>query len=224
MDTFFSSLDRPSLSEEQKHLLNAPISKQEVLNAINGLQSGKAPGPDGLSSEFYKEFQDLLADPLLNMLNYSFERGVLPVSLREAYISLILKKGKHPEDCASYRPISLLNVDLKILSKLLARRLEVLLPVLINEDQTGFIKGRNSCNNMRRLLIINTIQMFHQQTTGGQVISLDAEKAFDRVEWPYLFHTLARFGLGQQFIKWVKLLYSTPLSSVLTNGLRSSNC
>ena len=86
MDNFFSSLDLLSLSEEQTHLLNAPISKQEVLNAINGLQSGKAPGPDGLSSEFYKEFQDLLADQILNMLNDSFERGVLPVSLREANI------------------------------------------------------------------------------------------------------------------------------------------
>lgn len=144
MDNFFSSLDLPSLSEEQKDLLNAPISKQEVLNAINGLQSGKAPGPDGLSSEVYQEFQDLLVDPLLNMLNDYFERGVLPMSLREANISLILKKGKHPEDCDSYRPISLLNVDLKMLSKVLARRLEVFLPVLTNEDQTGFIKGGNS--------------------------------------------------------------------------------
>lgn len=93
------------------------------------------------------------------MLNDSFERGILPVSLREASISLILQKRKDPEDCTSYRPISLLNVDLKNLSKILAIPLEKLLPLLINEDQTGFIKGHNSCNNMRRLL--KTIQVFH---------------------------------------------------------------
>lgn len=151
MDAFFSSLNLPCLSEEQKSTLDAPISKKEVLNAIKGLQSGKSPGPDGLSVEFYKEFHDILIDPLLNMFNDSLAKGTLPQFLREANISLILNKGKTPEDCASYRPISLLNVEQKILSKVLAIRLEKLLPILINEDQTGFIKGRNSHNNMRRL-------------------------------------------------------------------------
>lgn len=221
MDTFFSSLDFPQLTDDQRTKINAPITKEEVMIAINALPSGKAPGPDGLSSEFYKEFQGLLIEPLLNMLTDSLEKGILPSSLREANISLILKKGKEPEQCASYRPISLLNVDLKILSKILATRLEDLLPVLINEDQTGFIKGRNSCNNMRRLL--NTIQKFHKQSIDGVVVSLDAQKAFDRVEMPFLFHVLEKFGLGVNFINWVRLLYNNPLSSVLTNGLRSSN-
>lgn len=143
MDTLFSSLDLPRLTDDQRSDINAPITKEEVMNAISALPSGKAPWPDGLSIEFYKEFQGLLIEPLLNMLEDSLERGILPASLRQANISLILKKGKPPEQCASYRPMSLLNVNLKILSKILATRLEALLPVLINEDQTGFIKGRN---------------------------------------------------------------------------------
>lgn len=89
-----------------------------------------------------------------------------------------------------------------------------------SKDQTGFIVGRNSVNNMRRLL--NVIQFAKQQSVDGLVISLDAEKAFDRIEWPYLFHTLHKFGLGQHFIRWIKLLYNEPLSAVLTNGCRSS--
>ncbi len=122
---------------------------------------------------------------------------------------------------SSYRPISLLNADLKLLSKILATRLESLLPLLIKDDQTGFIKGRNSCNNMRRLL--NTIQVFQQRSLNGLVLSLDAEKAFDRVEMPFLFYTLHKFDLGEKFISWIKLLYTNPLSAVLTNGLCSSN-
>ena len=78
---------------------------------------------------------------------------------------------------------------------------EGLLPFIVKEDQTGFIKGRNSYNNIRRLL--NIIQLSEQQLMDGLVISLDAEKAFDH-EWSYLFFTLAQFGLGDGFVKWVK--------------------
>lgn len=99
------------------------------------------------------------------------------------------------------------------------KRLEGLLPLLISQDQTGFIKGRNLYNNMRRLL--NVIQIFQQRSMCGLVVSLDAEKAFDHVEWPFLFYTLHRLGLGDNFKSWIKLFYSNPCSAVLTNGLRS---
>lgn len=112
-----------------------------------------------------------------------------------------------------------MNVDLKILSKVLARRLEGLLPIIVKEDQTGFIKGHNSYN-IRRLL--NIIQLSEQQEIEVLVISLDTEKAFDRVEWPYLSFTLDRFGLGDDFARWVKVLYTEPMAAVLTNGLRST--
>uniref|UniRef100_A0A3P9MQD2 Reverse transcriptase domain-containing protein n=1 Tax=Oryzias latipes TaxID=8090 RepID=A0A3P9MQD2_ORYLA len=158
---------------------------------------------------------------MLNMFNHSFECGTLPPSLREANISLILKKGKPSEECGSYRPILLLNVDLKILSKVLAILLENLLPLIVKEDQTGLIKGRNSYNNVRRLL--NIIQLSDQKAGDGLVISLDAEKAFDQVEWSYLFFTLQKFSLGDGFIKWIKVLYPQPLAAVRTNGLRSAD-
>lgn len=105
--------------------------------------------------------------------------------------------------------------------QILATQLEGVLPLLINEDQTGFIKGCQSYNNMCRLL--NMVQFFQQRSMQGLVLSLDAEKAFDRVEWPYLFNTLHKFGLGETFIRWINLLYKNTLSAVLTNGLRSPN-
>lgn len=92
------------------------------------------------------------------------------------------------------------------------------MPKIIKEDQTGFIKGRNSCNNVRRLL--NIIQAFQQIDIDGLVLSLDAEKAFDRVEWDYLFYVLNKFGLGDNFIRWFKILYDNPQAAILTNGLK----
>ena len=202
-------------------MLNAPITREEALEALKAMPSGKAPGPDGIGCEFYNEFNNILLDPLLAMLNHSFETEILPQSLREANISLLLKKGKCPEKCASYRPIALLNSDQKLLSKILALRLEKVLPFIIKEDQTGFIKGRNSCDNVRRLL--NVIQLSQNINHSAMVLSLDAEKAFDRVEWPYLFFVLEEFGLGSRFIDWVKVLYNSRTAAVLTNGLRSAN-
>lgn len=113
-DRFMSKLTLPKLTQEQKQELNGPITKQEVLEALQTLQSGKSPGPNGLSSEFYKDFKSELMGPFLEMLNESFNKGSLPRSLTEANISLILKKGKPADECPSYRPISLLNVDFKI--------------------------------------------------------------------------------------------------------------
>lgn len=148
------------------------------------------------------------------MLSHSFNSGHLPNTMRDTNISLILKKGRPLEDCSSYRPIALLDVDRKLIAKILARRLEHVPPDFISMDQTGFIQGRNSCN-IRRLL--NIIQFGTNLKAKAVVVSLDAEKAFDRVEWFYLLNVLSKFNLGDSFIKWISLLYD----SVISNGWKS---
>lgn len=140
------------------------------------------------------------------------------VICHKATISLIAKKGKDPLLCSSYRPISLLNVDSKILAKVLALRLETVLPTIISPDQTGFIQNRHSFSNIR---LFNIIYNPGPSNSQEAVISLDAEKAFDRVEWAYLFYTIKRFGFGERFFAWIQLLYSNPHASVRTNDINS---
>ena len=106
------------------------------------------------------------------MFNESLSSEALPPTLRQAAITLIPKKGKDPFQCASYRRISLLNGDYKILSKILAARLEKLLPQIISTDQTGFILNRHSSSNLRRLL---NIVYSPSAPVPEMVISLDAE-------------------------------------------------
>lgn len=221
MTDFFTKVDLPKISDGQRDDLCKPITLSEIKNCIQLLPNNKAPGPDGFNAEFYKKFNTILDNPLLEMLQSSFVAGALPPSLMEANISLVLKKGKPSEECSSYRPISVLNLDLKLLAKILASRLENVLPTVIANDQTGFICGRYSSHDVRRLLYI--IQHSSLYSADALVISLDAEKAFDRLEWPYLFFTLQEFGLGEVFIKWIQILYTSPLSAVNTNGLRSSS-
>ena len=219
IDAFLNPLPIPSINQDLKCQLKQPLSLNEVTQAIRSMQSGKSPGPDGFPSDFYKAFTDILAKPMLNMFNHALKAGLLPQSLRQASISLILKKDKDPLECGSFRPISLCPVDAKVLAKVLALRLESILPQLIHNDQTGFIKNRMAFYNIRRVL--NTI---HTAATPGSreiLVLLDAEKAFDRVEWDFLFATLGRFCFGEGFIAWVKLLYTCPLASVRTNEISS---
>ena len=157
----------------------------------------------------------LLSTVLCDMYNEALSLGRLPPTLTNATVTLLLKKYKDPLLCSSYRPISLLNVDYKILAKILALRL---LPGIISVDQTGFMLGRHSFHNTRRLLNILTMP---SSSTPEIVVSLDTEKVFDRVEWEFLFEMMDRFGLGSGFISWLKLLYSSPTASIQTNNVLS---
>ena len=134
MISFFDRFDTPTLDRVVAEELERPITAIELEAAVKSLQSGKSPGPDGFPAEFYKTFWKQLAPHLLEMFTESYRSGTLPHTLNQACISLLLKKGKDPLSCGSYRPISLLNADFKLLSKLLARRLEVALPSIISLD------------------------------------------------------------------------------------------
>lgn len=149
------------------------------------------------------------------MYNESYEKGILPPSLRLAAISLLLKPGKAPTEMGSYRSISLMSCDTKILCKTLARRIESHVPNLVSNNQNGFVLGRQAFHNTRRLLNILYEKQFAMDHA---FLSLDAEKAFDRIEWCYLFGTLKRFGLGEKYFKWIQLLYTESIAKVVTNS------
>lgn len=219
MMSFLDNLNFPPISAIQKSEMDRPLESCEIANSIKLMQSGKAPGPDGYPIEFYKKFADKLTPLLLDMFNDSLDRGALPQTLTEASITLLLKPGKEDSECSSYRPISLLNADYKILAKALALRLESVMPSIISPDQTGFMKNRHSFSNVRRLL--DLLYSPAVRETPEVVVSLDAEKAFDRVEWSYLLEVLKRFCIGSRYTSWISLLYSSPKASVSTNGMKS---
>lgn len=159
MGVYLDTLNLPSLSDLQNQKLVKPISEQEVNAAITRLKPGKAVGPDGYSSQWYRCFRIELVPILQKTFNYILQEGVIPLSWREATISIIPKEGKDKRDCRNYRPISVLNLDYKLFTSIFARRLQLLLPDLINLDQTGFIHHRQTTDNIRRILhILSKIQ------------------------------------------------------------------
>lgn len=143
MDSFFHNLNIPFVNINTAKSLDEPIRLDEIITCVGLMQCNKAPGPDGFPLDFYKKFSTQIAPLLFDMYNESFQQGCLPASLNQASISLLLKKNKDPTLCSSYRPISLLNADVKILAKVLARRIDLCLPDIISEDQIGFIRVRH---------------------------------------------------------------------------------
>lgn len=214
---FLNKLDMPKLSEAAKLQLDADFTLEEIKTAIRSFPNGKACGPDGFGIEFYKAHIDKIAPLLLRMINSSTSQGSFPETLYDANICLLLKKGRDETNVASYRPLSLLNSDQKIIAKVLANRLNKHIGTLIHSDQTGFIPERFGFSNTRRLLNI----MYSNELPHAAVISLDAQRAFDQIEWDYMFTALSKFGFGDRFMTIAKMLYLRPKSCVLTNNNKS---
>lgn len=218
---FLSALHLPKLCASAQAELNTEITLKEVTEAIHSFPNGKASGPDGYGIEFYKAYSDKVSPIMLRMFNHSIATGRLPESLYSANISLILKKDKEETDPASYRPIALLGCDLKVFTKILANRLNRCIATIIHHDQTGFIPGRFSFFNVRRLM--NVMYSKYDNDSNIAVLALDAQKAFDQVEWRYILAVLGEFGLGDNFTSWVNVLYTSPMAAVITNCDKSSS-
>jgi len=209
------SVGLPVLCADGRSQLERPITLDELGTALHGLAIGKAPGLDGLTTEFYKKFWHLLGPELINTLNASCQLGELPQSCRRALLTLIPKKGDMLS-IENWRPISLLCTDYKIFSKALASRLTPYLSSLLKEDQCYCVPKRSIYDNIS--LVRDIIELCKESPKDLGLLLLDQEKAFDRVDHRYLFEVLERFGLGSTFISYIKILYNNIYSVLKINN------
>ena len=207
------------LTVEDRDSCDGYVSVNECHIALNRMKNGKSPGCDGLTVEFYKTFWPVLGEIITEVFNYSVNKGELSESQKRGVITLLQKKGKDPLLIKNWRPVSLTNVDYKILTKSLAIRIEKVLPKLINENQSGFVKGRLITENIR--LIDDIIETLKRRRETGLILLLDFEKAFDSVEWIYMHKILEKFNFGESFRKWVEICYTNISSTVINNGFTS---
>lgn len=151
-----------------------PISPAEIVDTISSLPLHKSLGIDGFTNANYKKFQDLLSPHLAVLFNASASLGSFTEDMLRAIVITILKPGKHLTLLESYRPISLLNSDVKIYAKTLARRLLQVLPRIVHPDQVGFIHGRQAPD--ATILVLDLLDSSVICQTPSLFLSLDAEK------------------------------------------------
>ena len=216
----FEEANIPKLSDKSIELCDEDISIEEIGKALKELPNKKTPGTDGFTADFYKFFWINIKDIVFESILYAFNNNTLSIEQKRGILAIIPKKGKDLRRLKNWRPLSLLNTDYKILTKLLASRLQKVISEIVSPDQSGYIRGRYIGENIRN--IYDIIQYSTITNIPGMVIALDFEKAFDSISWNFLFHTLECFKFGENFIKWIKLLYAQPECCVSNNGYHSA--
>ena len=192
------------------------LTMEEIKKVLKLFQRNKTPGDDGFPVEFYKAFSDLLGGNLLDCYNEAFYEEQLSISQRRGIISLIPKSDENLNEITCWRPITLLNVDYKILARIIATRIEPLLPSQIHSDQTGFIKGRYIGQNIR--LLDDLMNFTDVNKIPGILLFIDFEKAFETLEWSFLHRALEIFNFGPMIRKWVSIRYNDIESGVMNGG------
>ena len=216
---FFEASTEKKLNQIEQDSCEGSLTRAELLKALKEMDSNKTPGSDGLPAEFYKIFWNDIADLLLDSINYAYQTGQLSVSQKRGIVKLIPKKDAEPYFVKNWRPVSLLNCEYKLATKAVANRLKQVLPKLIDNDQTGFLKGRFIGENIR--LIDSVINFTAAKNIPGLLLFLDFEKAFDTVEWTFIQKTFQHYNFGPSIISWIKLFYHDIESCILNNGWSS---
>ncbi|CAI5994550.1 unnamed protein product [Closterium sp. NIES-65] len=203
------------LGEASRGALSAPWTEDEVRKAIRELAPRKSPGADGLPKELFDYNWGLLGPVLMDLVRIFTGGEALPHTVSTAVTILLHKKGDKG-DLGNYRPITLLSTVYKIIAKVMASRLKVVLHEVISEDQYGFLPGRQLADAVS--VVADAIEAGANGKEDWYLMMIDFQKAFDSISRDYLFDTLRKLGLPEVFVSWTEGLHKDAGTCLHING------
>lgn len=208
-----SILDR--LTEEEKNNLNAPLSLDELEEALLALKKLKCPGPDRAPIEFFQALWNTVGSLILQVIN----RGILGEEFQQEFtlgLIVLLPKKKDQRFLNNKRPITLLNVIYKIGAKAMQKRLTPVLQQIISPQQYAFLSGQNIHHSL--IMLGEMLSQGESSREEHVLLKMDVIKAFDCIEWPLLLACLEKSGLGGMLTRFLKAIFANASSLVLLNG------
>ena len=219
IENFINNADFTKLSPDDSAKCDTTISIQELGAALIKMNSQSAPGSDGLTVSFYKFFWPKIKNIVFDSFNFSIERGELSTTQKRGIITVI-HKGGDKNNLGNWRPISLLNTDYKLFTKIIALRIQSVMDTIINPMQKGFLKGRNISEIIR--IIDDSLYAANQYNTPGLMVSIDFKKAFDSISKASIINSLQIFNFGPYITNMVSTLITNSESCVRNGGWHSS--
>ena len=216
IDEIKLSDDFPMISDENKSELAKELNKETLAKIIKSCPKNKSPGNDGLPTEFYAMFWTRIWKPLLDALQEGIDAGEMSTSQKQSVIRLIPKKDKDKLFLKNWRPLNLINCDTKFYTKWVANKIIPSLPNIIHSNQVAYVKGRFIGEGIKT--IEGVIHFIRENKLDGYILAIDFEKAFDSIEWEFLWKSLESFGFPDAYIKLIKTAYNNMEACVINGG------
>ncbi|KAK6163792.1 hypothetical protein DH2020_000656 [Rehmannia glutinosa] len=179
------------------------------------MDPGSSPGPDGFNGTFYRHLWDVISAEVTAAVRFFFNNSSLPLGLNASFMALI-PKTKDANIIENFRPIVMSNFLFKIITKILATRLGLIIADLLSPTQFGFIPGRqiHDCIAM----VSEGFNVLQGRSDLNMILKIDIRKAFDTLRWDFLLYVLCCLGFSEIFVRWVEVVLWSARISVLLNG------